>query len=355
MCPHRLLVCALALAGLIGLGPAESAATDLPNGAGTLLPLRDRVGDPEIANQVEAAMALAIGPGQIQVAGESLRPVMRSLRLRDISAASPDELARLTEVMEVAWFLSATLHEAQAGPLPRITLSARLYVNGSPKLHWAGFTSLTGADELTWLALGGVDDLPALIHQAVRRLLAPLMLDGRQEGQRRTRPLAHAFLRSSQPAAALSGVAVVPFDSVTDQRPGETAELVTAAAEAALYEGGYQILFPGAVIAAMRRSGRLLRGELDTEVRRELALAGADRVFTGTIETYAPGGGLLSNPQVAVSARLLDTGDGRIVWTGGDERFGSDGEGLFRRGRILSGGYLTTEIMRSMVAGFSVR
>jgi hypothetical protein len=313
------------------------------------------VGDPQITQQVESALRSLLGPGQLRVEESQLRPALRRLRLRDLSAASPDKMSQLAEILEVSWFLAATLHEVEVEPLPRITLSARVWAVDSPHVYWAGFTALTGADGVTWLALGGIDTLSALINESVRRLLAPVVLGGRPEKVGHASPLRHAFLHAGQAAEELGSVAVVPFDSITDRRPGEAADLATAAAEATLHEAGYSVLFPGLVASAMRGSGQLLRGELDAEARAKLAAAGADRALTGIVETYVKGSGLLADPHVAFAARLLDTGSGRIVWMGGDERFGSDAAGWFYRGKIRSGAGLMKEIMRSVVAGFSAQ
>ena len=63
--------------------------------------------------------------------------------------------------------------------------------------------------------------------------------------------------------------------------------------------------------------------------------------------------GLTPDPWIAVSARLVSTETGRIVWFDGQERHGSDSDGVFELGRVHAAGGLAYEIMRSLVAGFS--
>jgi len=114
------------------------------------------------------------------------------------------------------------------------------------------------------------------------------------------------------------------------------------------------LVHPGQITGILRRRGVMLLGELDTLTRAAVGAGGrADRILTGTVEIYDMlVGGLLPNPQVAFSARLLDVESGQILWISGMDRKGWDREKLFGKNRIYAPGALAEQMMQSLVAGF---
>lgn len=363
---------------LLALLLAGAAHGIVPLGeAGALLPLQDRVGDPELAAAVEETLREEISRDHTLVDPVALRDALRRLRIRDVNHASPALLDRLGEDLGVDWFFSATVHQATqrraapeagrlatqyetteylatAGSVPQLTLSARAYRVGSGnELTWAGFEAASGLDTRGLLELGRVDDLEVLGQQAARQLVASLTSPGDESG--RFAPGRNGFLRQPLAPAAMGTVAIIPFDAVTDADPTVAAETVTELALAVFHERGVRLLFPGGVNEILRRQGVRSRGEVDAATRAALrSEAGVELILTGTVEIWEVRGGGRSEPEprVAFSVRLLDAESGRILGLDGQDRRGWDQERLFRSGRIYAAGTLAEEMMQSLVAGW---
>lgn len=336
--------------------PAKEGETaGLPSGTGLLLPIQDRVGEPEVASLAELVFRNEVSKARQFSSPANLRDTLRQLRIRDIEKSTPQELERLAAVLGVDWFLTITLHEAGENPLPLVTLSAQLLRPGDQHLFWSGFISASGLDTETLFGIGRVENLDQLVRLTTGRLAEGIAAPRRRRAPRpRLGWTKKSFLRrplSPEPPARL---AVVPFYSVTQRAPGLAAEMGTKSALAVLHEAGYDVALPGAVHEVFRRTGRLHVGQIDRPariaLRNELEVTA---IFTGTVETYRLGTGLRADPWVAVGAHLIDTEDGRIDWIGGADRRGSKSDSVFEVGRIHSAATLVHEITRSLIATFT--
>ena len=338
---------------VISMAAGTWASTPL-TGGGALLPIQDRVDDPDTAQIVEETLHTELaGVAHLANTGD-LRDVLRHLRIRDVGDTSPASLEQLGRELGVEWFFSSVLHEAIADPVPQITISARVYRVGTPALGWVGFESASGLDDRRWLGRGGTLSLAELAQTVSWRLLGALVEGAATDaGKPRFGPSTSGFLRGPIAAGQGTRVAVVPFNSVTDGDQSRVAETVTESALAVLYRQGVTVLFPGLVGEIQREQGNLVRGEADHKMLQALRhQAQTDLVFTGTVETFAPRQGIAPNPWIAFSARLVDPATGRILWMDGQERTGWQSEGLFESGRVYSTGSLTHEMMSSLVTAF---
>jgi TolB-like protein len=336
------------------LTASSAAGQNRFTGPGILLPVQDRVGAPELAAEVYGTLESAFVERHQLVRSPRMREALRRLRIRDIMLAAPAQLDQLGQELGVEWFLSSTLHEAVVYPMPQITLSARLYRVGAAQLQWAGFEAGSGLDGRRWLGLGGTEDIYQLARLATQRLADSAL--GVEAGERPSRfgTSERGFLSPSLHTTPSTVAAVIPFDSVSDLEPAVAAEIITEAAVAALYRNGITLLSPSLVDDIQREQGRLLRGELDTPTRLALKRqAGVDWVLTGTVEAYVTERSVSPDPSVALSARLIDTSTGRIVWIDGQERRGARRGQFFDAGRIYSAGSLADEIVRSLVGAFA--
>ncbi len=371
-------VLAATLTMALGLAEARDAGGDAwYRQAGGLLPLQDRVGDPAIAAAVDAALEQALAGLAPLADPVRLRDAQRRLRLRDPVRAAPEDLARLGRQAGAAWLFCATLHQATASrqsraaeafesergpasPVPQVTLSAwavRLDPDGA-ELAWAGFEARSGLDSRRLLGLGVVDDPEHLARRTAERLSAAFAreVSGQpaERGRAERGQAAGGFLRRPLTVSDLGTVALVPFGSVTERDATRWGETVTALAFAELHRRGAKLALPGEVHQVLRRRGALLRGEVDPEGRGALRdELGADTLLTGTVEAWevAARSGE-PEPRVAFSARLLDAGNGRILWWNGRDASGWDSSRLLGTGRTHAAGALAEEMMGSLVAGF---
>jgi hypothetical protein len=338
--------------------PAPAAGPDAAGGREpiavdpiVLLPIQDRTGDPEAAAAVAAALRGTLAATHALVEPERVRRALRAQRVRDSGALPPSLLARLARDLGAGSFFSCTLHRAGDSPGLQVIVAGRLLRPDREPLAWAGFEWGSRNDGLTWLMRGRVDDRPALLRAAARRLAGGIDAPPRTS---RTPPASAAVRLQPIDLPAAGVIAVIPFDATTDA-PGAS-EIATDLALAVLHRHGARLAAPGAVEEVLRRRGLLLRGEIDAVTRAALrAASGADLLFTGTVEALAAEGGDAdgAEPRAALAARLLRAEDGRILWTAGEERGGFGREGWFQRGRVFALGRLAEEMMESFVASFA--
>ncbi len=388
-----------------GVAQGGPVGEDWSRTPGGLLPLQDRVGNPRIAAVVEDTLRRSLADSHTLVDPARLRDAQRRLRLRDTSRAASAALAGLRELTTAGWLFSATLHQAtenrpsrasraylDIGPpgevtsegdkrqparegdrhnVPQIVLSGRVVrlSGGDPTLGWAGFEAASGLDRRRLLGLGVVADPELLAGEVARRLIEAFERDlarsvGPAPGERTTawrgaRPARGGYLR--RPIGAGGKVAVVPFHSVTERDATVAGDTLTQLALAVLYRSGFDLTLPGLVNEIQRRPrggarATLSRGEVDAEMRADLAHSGADLIMTGTVETWEVlRRGAEPEPRVGFSARLLDADSGAILWWNGQDRRGWDRSRTLGIGRVHAAGALAEEMMESLVASFLAR
>ena len=355
---------------LLALASAPAARAELPSGRGVLLPLQDRVGVSELTELAETLLRRELETQADLAETETVRAVLRSMRVRDASNEPPDRLAAVAERLGADWFFIATLHEAKAGreprredggPLegsqfddagdtPQLVISARVLRSHSPKLWWAGFDGASGRDGEWAFGLGKIESLAELMRGVVSGIVEAAVETREPRRRTRLRSGKGGYLRSPGGPDPPETVAVIPMDSVADLDPGASAEVATAALYAALEDFGFKTLLPGFVRAIREDTGPIQHGGASRAEWQALASEGeADWVATGTVETYLRGHGRTPSPRVAFSVRFLDAGDGRIGWSHGGDLAGEDTAAVFDRGRIYSTGDLTYEMMRSLL------
>jgi hypothetical protein len=339
------------LAGAAAALAAPAGLSGQPGSRASVLavsPLQDHVGDPEAAVVVDAALRDALAAGHRLVAPERLRDALRAGRLRDVDAATPEQLARLARETGAELLVSSTLHFAARELPPRVTLSARLYRLGDGEPLRSGFVSVSGLDHRGLLGLGVVTDFDVLARRAAGRLAEALSEPSGGSG----RVGRVGRVGAGRAPGALIKVALVPLGSVTDRAGTAAAAAATEAVRAELDRQGVTTVSPGLVIAALRGQGLFVWGGASDALRTLLAeRTGARFLLTGSVEAYdVAGSGTEPDPHVALALRLVDAETGRIVWAGGDERTGWDQPGLFRLGRVYTRGELARRMTETLVA-----
>lgn len=356
---------ALRLSVLVGalLGAAPAAANSSPNPPGpgaepgatlvALAPLDDRQGDRPAASAAEAAVRDELEAVYDLVLPESLRDAQRRGRIRSIDGARADELATLGRELGARRIVTVTLHQGLRRTVPRIALSGRAYDTATGELVWAGFESASGLDGRTLLGLGVVDDLDELAARSARRLIGDYLAVAPGRTGRPERPKRGRDTRRGGGAVpgALGRVAVIPLGALTDRAGTSAAETATEALRAVLFRAGVELVSPIRVAEVLRELRFAAWGGIDGATRRALGRElGVEHLITGSLESYDDGGGELEpEPRVAYGLRLLDVATGRILWTGGDERSGWDGQGPFQTGRTYARGDLARKMFQASV------
>jgi hypothetical protein len=320
---------------------AAAAAADPGDGpVVALLPVQDRAGDRPAVVAVDQALREELEGFSRVVDAVGTRDALRRQRMRNGNLAPPEALRRLAEELEAEWLITVTLHEAWRRNVPCLTLSAHAYHGADGELAWTGFRGGSGLDGRTVLGLGRIETLEQLALPVVKRLTAELagVLTAGEAGPRESG------------GGTLGRLGIVPFAGLTARDATTHAETVTEAARAAAHRIGVRTVSPGCTNEVLRRQTLVGWGGIDADTRSALReRCGAETILTGSVERYEVGGAQDEpEPRASIAMRLIDSGTGRIVWTGAEERDGWDRQGLFRLGRVHSRGELTARMMDSL-------
>jgi len=91
-------------------------------------------------------------------------------------------------------------------------------------------------------------------------------------------------------------------------------------------------------------------GEIEIESLKILGKRlGVDAVMTGTVEEFAEAGGAYSVPTVAITARMIDSNTGKLIWSGQNKRKGDDYNIVLDLGEVRSLTALTQKVVREMI------
>jgi len=146
-------------------------------------------------------------------------------------------------------------------------------------------------------------------------------------------------MSSSRPVEKV--VAVMPFQGVSES-PGSGLIVADVMANELYARGGYVVVTPEVVAArAAAREGEVLSPEATGR------LIGTPYILAGRVTEYTYKSGVGEQPAVAVTARLIETATGRVLWSATRARTGS--AAWFQEDSL---GLLTARICRDLVQSF---
>ena len=151
-------------------------------------------------------------------------------------------------------------------------------------------------------------------------------------------------------------IAVIPFDSPGVQTENAARVVNDELVTSLIGTKAFDVVEPGIVYAAITDvSARNLYG-LDLETMKKLQeKIGPVRAFiVGMVQEYGEVRvGPVTYPSISVSARVLDSQTGSILWAGSVSRTGADTEKLFGMGAVHSPGRLTRSVVATLIASAS--
>jgi len=210
-----------------------------------------------------------------------------------------------------SFILTGAVVSFSAGENPQVGLVSRLIDPSDGAVIWADYASVTGDDFAGILETGRIRTVQELIPEAVDRLLASF-----------------STLRSSKDAAFR--VAVLPFLNRSKFRNAGIISMYLLMVDM-LKNSSFVPVEYGDVREVIVARSITSRGELGFEDIR--ALSGAlnvEGVLVGAVERYSAS----VPPAVAVTVRLLDARDNRILWYNSHQLTGEDDIVVFDWGRI---------------------
>ena len=348
-----LAVAAVAAAWLVLAGhtPGEGAHPI------ALLPFENVSGDIRSPEVIMPRLAAALRDrGYEVVTPETLEPFLARRRIRATAKLGREELAALGREFGTAWVLVGSIDLFADTPgNPQWGVSSRLLEVGSGRILWADAAGHTGDDFTGFLELGTITSPEILADKTVQELFRSLHLpDGGMEPAKasRSRKLARRVFRDprmdSEPPKR---VAVLPFENGTERRGA--ALIVDDLMLVALRQAGrFEVADAGEVQRALRSLGIAPYGAIDLESLRRIGeAAGVDAVILGRVQDYNEGlrPGASTSPSIALEARMLETGTGKILWMGFHEGLGEDSQIVLEFGKIKSMVPLALKVIAEMV------
>ncbi len=265
-----------------------------------------------------------------------LREVLRSFRIRSAGMISREDAAKILSVRPVDYFLLGSVDLYIEGAVPEAGFSLRLVRASDMRIVWAKSTAGNGEDFAGMFGLGRITSMQVMIPKLIETALQDAALAITQ----RT-----ASASENEPTVAL-----VPFDNLTVNR--FAGDVFTSIVLSELIARGTTVIEPGEVNELFRRNNRVVAGEIDRDLLRQLRDSlQADIVITGTVDRFQPGtaGSERVDPELAVGARCLDAATGKIVATYETSRRGVDSEKLFKSGAFRCLGKMAQDAAQSML------
>lgn len=155
--------------------------------------------------------------------------------------------------------------------------------------------------------------------------------------------------REVPPPHALKKVAILPFYNISGYRDAGKVVANVFVTEMFKTEKFY-VEETGNIVQFMIQERMNSVGEIEIERLKIIGKRlGVDVVMTGTVEEFAEAGGAYSVPTVAITARMIDSNTGNLVWSGQNKRKGDDYIVILDFGNVRSLTALTQKVVREMI------
>lgn len=249
---------------------------------------------------------------------DTLNKFLLKERIRSTGYITKDIARKLKEEANVAVILLGSINSFVSGENPRVGLSARLINPLDGSIVWANHTSATGEDFTTILGLGRIITIDRLTYKVTDKLLETF----------RMLPLA-------KERESTYRIAILPFQNKS--RLKDVGMIVTYMFLMELFRNkNFEPIEFGDVRSLLVDLRVKDKGEIDFKKTEAISSSsGVDGIIVGTVETYNEEE-VTAPPEVSISARLIDTRKGRIMWSGRYQSKGDDNIFVFDWGRMRS-------------------
>lgn len=159
------------------------------------------------------------------------------------------------------------------------------------------------------------------------------------------------YLRGEKDLSGIKRVAVLPFNNLTDRK--EAGKIISNIFIQKLFNSGiYYVEEMGNVRQFFIRQRIRKKGELDLDVINMLGKQlGLDAVFLGVVEKYyqESDSGDAGVPEIAISARMLNVKNGRILWKCYHHKRGDDYIFILNLGKVRTISNLAEKVIEEMI------
>ncbi len=147
--------------------------------------------------------------------------------------------------------------------------------------------------------------------------------------------------------AELKKIAILPFHNISGRR--DAGKMVANNFVTEIFvDGRYGVEEPGNILQFMLQENVSVVGEMGIDRIRILGLRlGVDGVLVGIVDVFDDG--TKTAPTVSLTARLIESESGTIVWSGQVSKSGDDYVIVFGVGKVRSANALAQKAIREMI------
>lgn len=275
--------------------------------------------------------------------------VLYKQRVRQTAMISRQTAEALAKELGVEGVMLGMITSYQKEEIPQVGVSARLLAVPETTILWAYDISLSGEDFTGPLSLGTVYSIETLRQKVVQRLvdnLAPRLVPQYEPMaavpglvDMLTRPETPPLYRDSQADFyGVDSIAVLPFLNASG-RPDAGFIVATLFVSTLHNTGRFRVVEPGIVRDVFLRYRIPTLGAINWDGLLKLrAFMKVQGYVFGTVYEYIDGvfGRRRISPEITISARMVRSNDGLIVWTMEHGREGDDLNLVLDFGRIYS-------------------
>lgn len=157
--------------------------------------------------------------------------------------------------------------------------------------------------------------------------------------------------REVSPPTASKKVAILPFYNISGYR--DAGKIVANVFVTEMFKSGrFLVEEPGNIAHFMMQERIDTLGEIEIERLKILGKRlGVDAVLTGTVEEFDDGrGGISSVPTVSITARMISSNTGQLVWSTQNKKRGDDYIVILDLGEVRSLTTLTQKVVVEMIS-----
>ena len=158
----------------------------------------------------------------------------------------------------------------------------------------------------------------------------------------------------SPPTASITAstkVAILPFYNISGYR--DAGKIVANVFVTEMFKSGrFRVEEPGNIAHFMIQERIDTVGEIEIERLKILGKRlGVDAVMTGTVEEFDDGrGGVSSVPTVSITARMISSNTGQLIWSAQNKKRGDDYIVILDLGEVKSLTTLTQKVVVEMIS-----
>ncbi|HDH04674.1 MAG TPA: hypothetical protein ENH01_03030 [Nitrospirae bacterium] len=253
-------------------------------------------------------------------------------RVRATGYVSGELARKIKERFNVKAILVGSVISFSTGENPEFGILARLIDSSGSRILWADYASATGEDFTTILGLGKLKTPLSLVPGVMKTLFASFNPE--------------TLHRETEPSYR---IAVMPFKNNSDFRNAGKIAMYMFIVEL-LKDRKFEPIEYGNTRELIVRLGIRSRGYLDYKNMNVLSEnLGADGILVGAVDDFTKGAAASSPPEAAVSARLLDGGNNKILWYNSRQLNGEENVIAFDWGRVISVHTVAYRIISNLV------